>query len=275
MQIGVHVSIAGGVDQAPLNAKTERVECFQLFTRSPRGGKAPVLTPELVDSFKKNCAAHGYTNYYVHAPYYINFASANGKIRNGSASIIREELERSSKLGVRCLMTHLGSSKDVGVDRADSMVVAGLQKALKGYTGSTQFLIENAAGAGHVIGATFEGIQQLLEALEGFSVGACFDTCHAFASGYDLRTPEAVNKTLKHFDRTIGLKLIKVIHANDSKGEFNSRLDRHAHIGEGAIGKKGFQALLHHPALRDVDFILETPDDGRGHDLDVLKKLRQ
>ncbi len=275
MLFGAHVSIAGGVWNAPLNAAAEHLECFQMFTRSPRGGAAAALTLSSIAAFKENCAAHALRRCYVHAPYYINFASSNTRVRQGSITVIREELERASALGVTALMTHLGSAKDVGSAKALEMTIAGLQKALDGYSGTCQFLIENAAGAGQVIGDRFEELQSIIDALPE-TVGICFDTCHAFASGYDLRSKKTVDATLKEFDAHIGLGRLTIIHANDSQGELGSKKDRHEHIGQGQIGMAGWKALVSHPKLQRVDFILETPPgDARDHDLTTLLALRK
>ncbi|MBI5037429.1 MAG: deoxyribonuclease IV [Candidatus Kerfeldbacteria bacterium] len=275
MYIGIHVSIAGGIFNAPANAHAEGAECFQMFTRSPRGGAAGKITPDVIASYKTAMAEHGLSHAYVHAPYYINFASGKAAIRQASARIIREELERSSALGVRALMTHLGSARDVGAIEAVKLTIAGLRQALDGYRGSCQFLIENAAGAGHVIGGSFEEIATILKGVTHPSVGVCLDTCHLFASGYDLRTLATVHKTFADFDRLVGLRRLTVLHANDSKGGFGSRLDRHEHIGKGAIGMAGWRAIIGHPRLRDVDCIIETPDGAaRIVDVNTLIKLR-
>lgn len=275
--IGLHVSIAGGVQNAPLNAAEKKCEIFQFFTRSPRGGPAPELTKELIKEFLDNCQKNNIINYYVHTPYYINFASAKARIRNGSVEVVRQELERGSKLKTRALMTHLGSSKDYGKQKSLDMVVEELEKVMKGYKGSTQFLLENSAGAGGtVIGDKFEDLGYILNSLKKYKIGVCFDTCHGFVSGYDLRDIKAVNRMLKEFDRHVGLSKLVLIHANDAKAELGSNKDRHEHIGDGKIGKEGFQLLVQHPALKNVDFILETPHDSKEiKDLKILKKYRK
>jgi deoxyribonuclease-4 len=277
MHIGAHVSIAGGAEQAPLNAAKAGCECFQMFTRSPRGGPAPVLDNEVVSQFKENCQKYKISNYYIHTPYYINLASSNNRIRFGSIKVIREDLERSSLLGAKALMTHLGSSKDLGKEQALIKVIEGVKKILDGYKGITQFLIENSAGAGGtIIGDKFEDIGAIIKALPKYDIGVCFDTCHAFVSGYDLRTKQAVEKTLENFDKLIGLSKLRLIHANDTKTDLGSHIDRHEHIGYGKIGPEGFKVLLHHPALKNIDFVLETPRDGKKiNDLKILKDLRQ
>ena len=281
MRFGLHVSIAGGVFNAPANAAAAGCEVFQMFTRSPRGGKPPSLTPDICQQFAVEAKKHRQAAWYVHTPYYVNFASADNRIRFGTIAIVREELERSSQLSVSALMTHLGSAKDTTEAAANELVVNGLRELLDGYTGQTRFLIELAAGAGAVLGDSFDEIAHYIEQAEKTKkswrgkIGVCLDTCHAFTAGYDLRTPQTVDKTLKQFDKIIGLERLALIHANDSKADFNAHIDRHEHLGEGKIGTAGFAALVAHPKLQNVDFILETPHDGKEKkDLERLKKFR-
>lgn len=277
MQFGTHVSIAGGVFNAPINAVTPGCETFQMFTRSPRGGAAQKLTPEIVKQFKKNCAQYKFKNYYVHAPYYVNLASKNPKIYTDSIKIIREELERSSVLDVKALMIHTGSAKDQDRNLALKKATAGIVKILTTYKGTTQFLIEIAAGSGNVIGDTFEEVAALIKKAQPqvkSKIGVCFDTAHAFASGYDLRTKKNVNDVLKKFDTIIGLNKLVLIHGNDSKVDFNSHVDRHWHIGQGKIGLEGFRAIINHPKLKKLDMILETPEEEMDKkNLAVVRKL--
>jgi len=281
MQVGLHVSIAGGVFNAPLNAAKKGCEVFQMFTRSPQGGKAPVLTDEIVQQFKTNCADNEFTRWYVHTPYYINFASANPRISKASASIVREELERASLLEAKALMTHLGSGKDLGKEESQKKVIEGLLKTLDGYTGTTRFLIELAAGSGDILGASFEELTGYITEIERQDqrlkekIGVCLDTAHMFAVGYDIRDEKSATETISQFKNIIGMDRLCVIHSNDSKTDFNARRDRHEHIGDGKIGQAGFRALLHHPGLKDVDFICETPPDSKEvADVKLLKSLR-
>lgn len=280
MHIGCHVSIAGGVFNAPANAADLGCEVFQIFTRSPRGGPATPLSADILKQFSAATKEHQQSAWAVHTPYYINFASTNPRINAGSSAIIREELERASKLGASFLMTHLGSGKDVGATKARQMVIDGISKALDGYTGSTMFCMEIAAGAGSVLGGTFETIGDYIRSIEKKNsklknkIGVCFDTCHAFASGYDVRDTKAVNVTMKAFDKHIGLSRLKLIHANDSKFGLGEHKDRHEHIGQGKIGLAGFAAMVKHPTLKKVNWYLETEHDFVKKDIAALKKLR-
>jgi len=283
MLFGSHISAAGGVEKAPERAYAVGCEVFQFFSRSPQGGPAPQLTPDIVRNFKENCKKFNQTESYIHAPYYINFASPKNSVRYGSSSVIRQELERGSVLGVKYVMTHLGSSREVGDKQGVQYVVDGLQRVLEGFGGSTQFLIEIAAGAGQVLGDTFEEIAEIIKQVEKNKkfknkMGVCFDTCHAFASGYDLRDKMTVKKTLNKFDDIIGLDKLKLIHCNDSKFELGEHKDRHEHLGKGEIGLSGFEALVSSVKFKHINFILETPKDTPQDDiknLKILKKFRK
>jgi deoxyribonuclease-4 len=274
MKFGAHVSIAGGVQNAPLNAAALGCEVFQMFSRSPQGGPAPKLTPENIDAFHKNCEAGKLSEWVIHTPYYINLASGLESTRKNSARIVREELERGTILGAKYVMFHPGSAKDVGEAQGIKLVVETMKKAIDDYKGSTQLLIEISAGAGMVIGDTFEEVAEILEGVGHPDIGVCFDTAHAFASGYDLRTVKAISDTMKKFDATIGLERLKMSHCNDSKVELGAKKDRHEHLGDGFIGKDAFAELVKHPKWKNVNLYLETEPDGVKKDLAFLMKAR-
>lgn len=274
MFFGAHVSIAGGVQNAPLNAAKIGCEVFQMFTRSPQGGPAPALTDGVRTAFAENCHTGGFKQWVVHAPYYINICSNDGKIRGNSVRIVREELERASALGAAFVMFHPGSAKDTGESEGIRVAVECLKKIMDGYAGSAKLLIEISAGAGMVIGDTFEENAALLAGLGHPDVGVCFDTAHAFASGYDLRDKASVAATFEKFDSIIGFEKLQVMHANDSKIELGGRRDRHEHIGQGFIGLGGFDAIVSHPNLKNVNLFLETEPEGLEEDLRILKSLR-
>lgn len=274
MKFGAHVSIAGGVQNAPQNAAAIGCETFQFFTRSPQGGPAPALTPAILDAFLEGCSSNKLTDWVVHAPYYLNFASAEERIRQSSARVVREDLERASLLQASCLMFHPGSAKGTPPEQALDWCIEGIKKTLDGYAGQTELLIEISAGAGDVLGDTFEEIADMLRGVGHPDLGVCFDTAHAFASGYDLRTAGDVKRTFDDFDGTIGLGKLKAIHCNDSKTEFGGHRDRHEHLGKGFIGLEGFRALAKEPRLSDINLYLETEPDGVAEDLAKLKELR-
>ncbi|MCX6780866.1 MAG: deoxyribonuclease IV [Candidatus Magasanikbacteria bacterium] len=279
MKIGGHVSIAGGIFNAPDNAAAIGAECFQMFTRSPQGGPAPKLMPEIVADFLARCKKNKIAEWVVHAPYYINLASEKEALRKGSIRILREELERDSLIGAKYMMFHPGSAKNVGAEAGMKFVIDGCKKILDGYDGSTQLLIEISAGAGEIIGDTFEEIAEILDAVDSEKsfknkIGVCFDTQHAFGSGYDLRDEDAVKETFAKFDKLIGLERLKMSHCNDSKIELGGHKDRHEHIGEGLIGTKGFKAIIAHPKLQHMNLYCETEHDKIADDIKKLMKIR-
>ena len=286
MQFGAHISIAGGIDKAPKRAHEIGCECFQFFSRSPQGGKSLELTKDKINNFKKNCQEYNLKNYYIHTPYYINLASANNRIYYGSISAIKKEIETADLLGAKAVVTHLGSAKELGEKEAREKLVKGLVKIFSVGTGRDPFLLlEITAGSGNIMGDTFEEIAYFIKETERalqqtqddkhVKLGVCFDTAHAFASGYDLRNKKVVQKTFDDFDKIIGLEKLKLIHCNDSKSDFNSHIDRHENIGCGKIGIEGFEAILEDKRLKDLDFLLETPNNKVKDDLEILKKIRK
>ena len=270
-KIGCHVSIAGGIQNAPGRAAELGCEVFQIFSRSPRGGAAPKITPEIAKAFKAEMKRHGQANCYIHTPYYINFASSNPAIRSASSRIVREELERGTLIGAKYIMTHMGSAGDLARSDALKAVAEGVTKILKGYKGTTILLLEISAGAGNVMGDTFEELDYFIKNSSD-KVNVCIDTAHMFASGYDIKTEKGMADTLKVIKKTSRTKRIKLIHANDSKIDLGGRRDRHDHIGKGKIGEQGFINLM--KIFPGLDMILETEHDFVVDDIKKLKSLR-
>ena len=273
MKIGCHVSIAGGMQNAPKRAADLGCEIFQLFTRSPQGGPAPELTKELVAEFRSEMKKWHQENCYIHTPYYINFASVKENVRKASVRVVREELERGSLIGAKYVMTHLGSAKDYNnKDDALDVVAGSVGEIMKGYDGLTVFLLEISAGAGDIIGSTFEELEYILRSNSN-SIGICLDSAHMFASGYDIKTDDGFKQTIDQVEATVGLDRIKLIHANDSMVGLGEKKDRHEHIGEGKIGQEGFVNLMNQ--FPKIDMILETDHDRVEDDIKILKKLRE
>jgi len=272
VKIGCHVSIAGGVQNAPKRAADLGCEVFQLFTRSPQGGPAPELTKELIAEFKSEMKKWNQENCYIHTPYYINFASVKENVRKASVRVVREELERGSLIGAKYVMTHLGSAKDYNnKDDALDVVAGSVGEIMKGYDGLTVFLLEISAGAGDIIGSTFEELEYILRSNSN-SIGICLDSAHMFASGYDIKTDDGFKQTIDQVEATVGLDRIKLIHANDSMVGLGEKKDRHEHIGEGKIGQEGFVNLM--SQFPKIDMVLETDHDKIKEDIKKLKKLR-
>src|SRR3990167_7210196 len=266
-EVGCHVSIAGGIINAPQRAADLGCEVFQMFTRSPQGGSASKITPEIEKEFKEQMKKHGQAECYIHAPYYINFASSNKAIRSASARVVREELERGSQIGAKYVMFHPGSAKDMERKEALKITAEVVAKVMNGYEGSTELLLEVSAGAGNVMGDTFEELAAIIK-LSGYGLGVCLDSAHIFASGYDIKNKDGFKKTIEIIKKTVGLKGVKLIHANDSKIELGGRKDRHDHIGDGKIGRAGFVNLM---AVFNCDFIAETEHDKVREDIKNLK----
>jgi deoxyribonuclease IV len=283
MRFGAHVSAAGGLWKAGKAGKELGCEVIQIFSRSPQTFAAKPITEEEAEKFKTSMKENDIQDVYIHAPYIINLASGKNTTRFGSVKILREELERGTQIGAKAIMFHPGSAKEVGRKEGIEMVIKGLNRIMDGYTGSCQLLIEISAGAGEVMGDQFEEIAAFIDGAErGKEIGVCFDTQHAFASGYDLRTQEAVNETFELFDKTVGLKKLIASHCNDSKVEFEAHKDRHEHLGHGHIGADAFKYIVKYPKLQHLDLILETPFDDEGgpkdgtrsEDIALLKKYR-
>lgn len=280
MRIGTHVSIAGGLHNAPGNAAKVGAEIFQIFSRSPHGGPVKEITKDVQRQFKAEMDKHGLDTFYIHTPYFINFASSKSNIYYGSISVVRQELERGSLIGARAIMTHLGSFGELAEKEGLQKVAEGIEKVMKGYKGSTQMLLEISAGAGKIVGDTFEELAAIMDnkKLKGYDIGVCLDTCHMYASGYDLTNKKSVDKIFKQFDELIGYDKLVMVHANDSKAECGKHLDRHEHIGQGKIGLGGFKLLAKHKVFGKLDWVLETPKDEPGWDpmnIKTLKALRK
>lgn len=276
-KIGAHVSIAGGIDMAPMRALEIGCETFQCFTRPPQGGPAPALTEEILISFKKKMEENKFESFYIHTPYYLNLASLDERIWHTSVGVIREDLDRGSLLEARFVMTHIGSYLGQKIEQGIERAIKAVGKILENYNGSTKLLLEISAGAGNIIGDTFDEIGTIVKQFEkqnGFG-GVCFDTCHAFASGYDFTTKDKAETMLSEFEKKIGLRWLKLTHINDSKTELGTKHDRHEHINFGHIGENGLAVLLKTPEFSNIDWILETPGDGRGNDIEILKKIRK
>ncbi|MEK7603558.1 MAG: deoxyribonuclease IV [Patescibacteria group bacterium] len=278
MRIGCHVSIAGGITNAPQRAADLGCEVFQIFTRSPQGGPAPKITPEIIKEFKSEMEKRGQNDCYIHTPYYINFASVKESTRKLSSKIVREELERGSLIGAKYVMTHLGSSaslaangiEDTGKEDALKITAEGVANILEGYDGSTQLLLEISAGAGETIGDTFEELDFIINGDK--RLGVCLDSAHMFASGYDIVSSTGFKKVISEIERTVGMDAVKLIHSNDSKVGLGEKKDRHEHIGMGKIGKVGFENFI--SVFKNIDFIMETQHDLAEKDIAVLKSIR-
>lgn len=278
MRIGFQFSIASGFLNAAKEAKELKCETFQIFSKNPRGRGERKLEKEEIKNFKKFVSKNFGLNYfYLHTPYYINLASPDKGIFENSIKTVISDLERTEKLGGKFLITHLGSHKGKGLRFGLNQVIKALKRIFRKYKGKVKLILENTPGAGFEVGSKFEELSYILKRLSVISCKllVCFDTCHAFVAGYDLRNEEKINKILKEFDKIIGLKYLKLIHLNDSKFDLNSKRDWHQDIGKGKIGLEGFKALFKNKKLKNLDFILETPRKDEKDDLRNLKVVKK
>jgi deoxyribonuclease-4 len=279
-RVGFHVSIAGGIANSVDNAKRIGCTAFQIFSRTPRRQIAKPLDPKDVELFHIRLAASGITrdSIMVHMPYLPNLSGPKNELYTRSIQTLAEEIERCGDLGIPYLVIHLGSHRGTGTRAGIAQLVHAIASAREKVekskmTKPVMLLLENNAGQRNSVGGTFEELRLILDMLNDGSAhyGVCLDTCHLFASGYNLRTTENVQDTLGKFDTTVGLHNLKVVHLNDSKGALGSNLDRHEHIGLGAVGAKGLRAFVNHKGIKELPIILETPDNERRGDEQNLR----
>ena len=260
MRLGVHVPIAGGLLEAVARAKRLGCATMQIFSRSPRGGPALKLPPEIAERFDTQRRAAGIEPLAVHGPYIINLASPEALMWKRSVALYRDEYARVTSLKAQYLVTHVGSHRGEGEEAGMERVADAVSRTLQGLDSPAMILLENTAGSGQGLGYRFEQLAQIREAASDRDrVGICLDTAHLFAAGYAIQTEDGLQQMVDSFERLVGLSRLKLIHLNDSKVPFASHVDRHWHIGQGHIGLEAFRRLVTHPKLRDVPFILETP----------------
>ncbi|HJX55646.1 MAG TPA: deoxyribonuclease IV [Methanoregula sp.] len=275
VKVGVHISIAGSLDRAVDRAKAAGCDVFQMFSRSPRGWGFAPLSDEIRAAFTGKIRSSGIIPV-DHMPYLPNLASPKPDIHEKSIGALSAELDRCGRLDIPYLVTHLGHHLGDGIAGGRSRVIGAINTALENSGNNVILLLENTAGEKNSVGSSFEHIRGIMDGLEKINrIGVCLDTCHAFAAGYELRTETGIEETLTQFDDQIGIKNLRVIHLNDSKGDRGSALDRHEHIGMGFIGEDGFRRILHHPVLSAVPLICETPVDDRRDDVGNIEKVRE
>lgn len=258
--LGAHMSIAGGLQNAIISGSSIGCTTIQLFTKSNRQWNAQPLTSEQIESFKATYKEYDVDPIVAHATYLINIASPDSKISHASRAALAFELERCQSINIPYLVLHPGSYTSGNREEGLERIVRHLDEIFEKAPGSTMILLETMAGQGSVLCSTFEDIAYIIShSKHKKRLGVCADTCHLFVAGYDLRTPTTYNQTWDHFDKTIGLDNLKVIHINDSKKGLHSRVDRHEHIGKGELGLEPFRLLFNDERFFDIPKILETP----------------
>lgn len=274
-RIGLHTGIAGGLHNALLKAQSLGADAVQIFSRNPRGWKARPLEDEEVEQFKRVRAETGVSPVVIHANYLINLAGADEGIREKSIASFREEVERGLALGADYLVVHPGSAR--GACEADAIrtCAESLKAACEGLElNSFRILLENTAGQGECIGHRFEHLREIAEQCPDLNLGVCLDTAHAFTAGYDIRDEDGLSAALDSLDANVKLENVRAVHFNDSKAAYNSRVDRHWHLGQGHIGAEALRRVASHPRLAHAAFLLETPVDETCDDACNLEALR-
>ncbi len=262
--LGAHMSIAGGVDLAPLRGQQVGCQTIQLFTKSSNQWRARSLPADEIDRFRANLRTAAIAQTVAHGAYLINLASTDPALHQKSMAACLEELERAEVLSISYLVIHPGAHMGAGEAAGLQQVANSVRELLKRTNGyRVRVVLEITAGQGTTLGHRFEQIALLLNQIDlSERTGVCLDTCHLFAAGYDIRTPDGYASVLKLFDQVVGISSLKVIHLNDCKKELGCRVDRHEHIGKGAIGLDAFRCLVTDPRLRGIPMIIETPKDG-------------
>ena len=274
--IGFHVSIKDSLSSAFDGATELGCTTFQIFTRNPRGWKFRPLDEEEVSSFLERRRQTSFKFVVAHMPYLPNLATPVKALMRKSRSSLGEEVKRCDSLGIDYLVAHIGSHMGKGTMVGVRNVAEACDEALEESTGKTVLLLENMAGQKNCVGARFEELSLILDLVKKRKrVGVCLDTCHLLAAGFDMTSKEAVERTMSLFDELVGLKEIRVVHLNDSKGPLGGALDRHEHIGLGQIGREGFRAFLHHDSVTELPLLMETPVDDRRRDAQNLQTVKR
>lgn len=278
MRIGAHVSTAEQLAKCIDRASAIGCEALQIFASAPQSWRAISHTQEAMAELRRRCGESENPPLFVHAIYLINLAAADEAHLKRSVDSLIAALQFCEATGAVGAIFHVGSHKGAGFDEVLPQIGRVLAEAIVAVPGQSKIIVENSAGAGNNIGSSFSEVGAIVRAANSERVAVCLDTCHLFASGYDVRTPQTVAQVMDEFEREVGLERLVAVHANDSKGVLGAGKDRHENIGQGAIGLDGFRALLAHAAFRDVPFLLEVPGmNGGGPDLEnvqILKGLR-
>ena len=280
MKVGCHLSSAGGYLAMAQTAESIGANVFQFFTRNPRGGAAKPIDKSDVAAFREYAAAHGIGPILAHAPYTLNAAGADERVREFAESVMADDLKRLEMTPGAMYNFHPGSHVGQGAEKGIEFISSMLARILSkwGAAPSTTILLETMAGKGSEVGGTFEELRAIIDIAEpqmanGVRLGVCLDTCHVWDGGYDIVGD--LDGVIAEFDRIVGLDRLKAIHANDSMNVCGAHKDRHEKIGKGKIGLEAFSCIVNHPKLRDLPFYLETPCDLQGYkdEIALLKSL--
>jgi len=262
--VGAHVSISGGVENAPVNAFAIGAKAFALFTKNQRQWAAKPLSQESIKAFKENCEKYGYKPEHIlpHDSYLINLGHPGNEGLEKSRKAFLDEIQRCEQLGLDKLNFHPGSHLNKIDEEACMKTIAESVNIVLDQTSGVTAVIENTAGQGTNMGHTFEQIRFIIDFVEDKNrVGVCIDTCHAYAAGYNLKTQKSYKETFRKFNDIVGFKFLKGLHINDTKKDLASRVDRHELIAKGFLGEEPFRLIMNDPRFDNIPLILETPDD--------------
>jgi deoxyribonuclease IV len=260
MLLGVHCSVAGGFENAFTEAERLEIDTFQIFSRNQRQWQAKPISLQEQEVFAREREKSLAKVQFSHASYLINLGSSNEEIWEKSVQALIEEMERCELLGLSYCVLHPGAAGTQTMDEAMVRIAAGLTHVIENTEGShAMILLENTAGQGSSVGGSFKNLGVLKRLVNHDRIGFCFDTCHAFAAGYDIRTEAGFEDVMDQFDQEAGLQNLKVFHLNDSKGDLRSHLDRHEHIGRGKLGSIPFQQIMR--KFQHIPKVLETPKE--------------
>jgi deoxyribonuclease-4 len=276
MWLGCHVSIAGGVENAPRRAAELRCAAIQIFSRPKLAWRAAALAPQSARAFRQGLRAAGVRSAMVHDSYLINLASPDSVLRARSCLAFSDEMLRAGLLGIPYLVFHPGAHLGAGETAGLAIIIESLNLVLRTIRNRVTLLVENTAGQGTSIGHRLDQLAAIRNGVRARRrVGFCLDTCHLFAAGYDLRSSTAYAATMREVERTIGIENVRAFHLNDSRGDLGSRVDRHAEIGQGRIGREAFRLLVNDPRFAEVPGVLETPGGVAGfrRNLTRLRRL--
>lgn len=265
-RFGAHMSISGGVSKSFARGESVGLDSMQIFAKNERQWTAKPISPEEATAFRVEQQRTGIHPVVVHDSYLINLAAPADELREKSIAAFANELERCAQLDIPYLVTHPGAHTGIGEEAGLARVADAICRLLaEGVGGNTMILLETTAGQGTALGYRFEHLARLFELIPYHErLGICVDTCHIFAAGYDIRDPEGYQATFAELDRLVGLTRVKCFHLNDSQKDLGSRVDRHAHIGQGCIGVEAFRMLVNDPRFADLPMIIETP---KGEDM--------
>jgi deoxyribonuclease-4 len=279
MRIGAHVSTSGGLDKGVERALAMGAETIQIFAAAPQSWRKTEYSAEGAKAFQKKAAEAGVRPVFIHGPYLINLATSDPIGLERSVDALTWSLDVCREIGAAGTIFHLGSHRGAGFEAVLSQIASAVHRALEGSPGDTWLILENSAGMGGSVGSRFAELGIIMGEVGSPRVKVCLDTQHAFAAGYDVANAQRLESALAEFEKQVGLANLVAVHANDSKIRLGGGVDRHENIGEGLIGREGFEVIMSHPAFRDLPFLLEVPGfEKKGPDkenVDILRQIRE